>query len=63
MERDSILKALHQHEGVQTKAAESLGISERVLRYKMRKYQIRSNPPSPPLTKGGDGKDSGTSGE
>jgi two-component system NtrC family response regulator len=63
MERDSILKALHQHEGVQTKAAESLGISERVLRYKMRKYQIRSTPPSPPLAKGWDGKDSGTSGE
>ncbi|MFB3887082.1 MAG: sigma-54-dependent transcriptional regulator [Thermodesulfobacteriota bacterium] len=43
VERDIIVKALHQHQGVQTKAAESLGISERVLRYKMRKYQIRSN--------------------
>jgi DNA-binding NtrC family response regulator len=41
IERDSIIKALHQHQGVQTKAAESLGISERVLRYKMKKYQIR----------------------
>jgi DNA-binding NtrC family response regulator len=41
IERDSILKALHQHHGVQTKAAESLGISERVLRYKMKKYRIR----------------------
>jgi len=41
IERDSILKALHQHQGVQTKAAESLGISERVLRYKMKKYGIR----------------------
>jgi two-component system NtrC family response regulator len=41
IERDSILKALHQHQGVQTKAAESLGISERVLRYKMKKYRIR----------------------
>jgi len=46
IERDSILEALHQHRGVQTKAAESLGISERVLRYKMKKYQIHSNPPS-----------------
>jgi len=61
IERDSILKALHQHQGVQTKAAESLGISERVLRYKMKKYRIRSNPPSPPFTKGGDGGDFGTS--
>ena len=41
IERDSILKALHQHQGIQTKAAESLGISERVLRYKMKKYRIR----------------------
>ncbi len=41
IERDLILKALHQHQGVQTKAAESLGISERVLRYKMKKYGIR----------------------
>ncbi len=41
IERDSIVKALHQYQGVQTKAAESLGISERVLRYKMKKYQIR----------------------
>jgi two-component system NtrC family response regulator len=63
IERDSILKALHQHQGVQTKAAESLGISERVLRYKMKKYRIRFNPPSPPFTKGGDGRDFGTSGD
>jgi transcriptional regulator with PAS, ATPase and Fis domain len=63
IERDSILHALHQCQGVQTKAAESLGISERVLRYKIKKYQIRSNPPSPPFAKGGDGKDSGVSGE
>jgi len=55
IEKDSILKALHQHQGVQTKAAENLGISERVLRYKMKKYRIRSNPPSSPLTKGGEG--------
>ncbi|HUL30455.1 MAG TPA: sigma-54 dependent transcriptional regulator [Thermodesulfobacteriota bacterium] len=41
IEKESILKALHQHQGVQTKAAESLGISERVLRYKMKKYGIR----------------------
>ncbi|MCX8116797.1 MAG: sigma-54 dependent transcriptional regulator [Desulfobacterota bacterium] len=41
VERDLILKALHQHQGIQTRAAESLGISERVLRYKMKKYGIR----------------------
>jgi len=40
-EKDMILKALQQHQGVQTKAAESLGISERVLRYKMKKYALR----------------------
>ncbi len=42
IEKDVILKALHQHQGVQTRAAESLGISERVLRYKIKKYGIRS---------------------
>ncbi|MGB9628847.1 MAG: sigma-54-dependent transcriptional regulator [Thermodesulfobacteriota bacterium] len=41
MERDLILQALYQHQWVQTKAAEELGISERVLRYKMKKYGIR----------------------
>jgi two-component system NtrC family response regulator len=41
IEKDLIVKALHQHQGVQTKAAESLGISERVLRYKIKKYGIR----------------------
>jgi DNA-binding NtrC family response regulator len=43
IERDLIVKALYQHQGVQTKAAESLGISERVLRYKMKKYGIRQS--------------------
>lgn len=41
LEKDLILKALRDHQGIQTKAAESLGISERVLRYKMKKYGIR----------------------
>ena len=40
MERDLIVKALDEHGGVQTKAARSLGISERVLRYKMKKYRF-----------------------
>ncbi len=43
IERDRIVKALHQHRGVQTKAAETLGLSERMLRYKMKKYGIRFN--------------------
>jgi DNA-binding NtrC family response regulator len=42
IEKDLILKALRQYQWVQTKAAESLGISERVLRYKIKKYKIRS---------------------
>jgi two-component system NtrC family response regulator len=41
IEKDLIIKALHQHQGVQTRAAESLGISERVLRYKIKKYNIK----------------------
>ncbi len=40
VERELILKALGNHGGVQTRAAEELGISERVLRYKMKKYRI-----------------------
>src|SRR4030043_1352031 len=42
IEKDLIIKALHQHQRIQTRAAESLGISERVLRYKIKKYGIRS---------------------
>jgi len=40
MERDLIVKALEECGGVQTKAGRSLGISERVLRYKMKKYRL-----------------------
>ncbi len=40
IERQLILKALERSGGVQTKAAEELGISERVLRYKMKKYSL-----------------------
>ncbi len=41
LERDEIIKALERHDYVQTRAAEALGISERVLRYKMKKHGIR----------------------
>jgi two-component system, NtrC family, response regulator AtoC len=42
LERDMIVSALDKARGVQTRAAEILGISERVLRYKMKKAKIRS---------------------
>ena len=41
IERQMMIDALDNHDWVQTRAAESLGISERVLRYKMEKAGIR----------------------
>ncbi len=41
VERETILSALEKAGGVQTAAARMLGISERVLRYKMAKHGIR----------------------
>ena len=40
LERQLILSALERSGGIQTRAAEELGINERVLRYKMKKYKI-----------------------
>jgi two-component system NtrC family response regulator len=40
VERGLILDALKESGGIQTRAAERLGISERVLRYKLKKYGI-----------------------
>jgi two-component system response regulator AtoC len=40
MEREMIVQALGKAHGVQTRAAALLGISERVLRYKMGKYRL-----------------------
>ena len=40
VERGLILEALKDSNGIQTRAAERLGISERVLRYKLKKYRI-----------------------
>ena len=50
LERRMIHAALARASGVQTRAAESLGISERVLRYKLRKYGLAgsSEPTDPP---------------
>lgn len=42
IERQTIRDALERCGGVQTQAAETLGISERVLRYKMKKYGLES---------------------
>ncbi len=41
LERSEIIRALKEHGWVQTRAAKSLGLSERVLRYKMKKYDIK----------------------
>jgi len=42
VEQEMLLTALEKNEWVQTRAADALGISERVLRYKMKKLDIRS---------------------
>lgn len=42
VERQMLLSSLEQHDWVQTRAADALGISERVLRYKMKKYGLES---------------------
>lgn len=41
LERQMILEALRRSHGVQARAAKELRISERVLRYKIRKYDLR----------------------
>ena len=38
--RQLIQSALERNGGIQTRAAEELGINERVLRYKMKKYKF-----------------------
>jgi two-component system response regulator AtoC len=42
IERQAIQSALDRSGGVQTQAAQELGIGERVLRYKMKKYGLES---------------------
>jgi two-component system response regulator AtoC len=42
VETEMLLNELEKNDWVQTKAAEALGISERVLRYKMNKANIKS---------------------
>jgi two-component system response regulator AtoC len=43
VEREMLLEALERADWVQTRAAQSLGISERVLRYKMGKHALKRN--------------------
>ena len=43
VEREMVVSALERNEWVQTRAAEALGISERVLRYKMKKHKLMSS--------------------
>jgi len=42
VEREMLLSALEKNDWVQTKAAQSLGISERVLRYKIKKFRLKT---------------------
>ena len=42
VEREMLISALEKHNGIQTQAAKSLGISERVLRYKLKKHGIKN---------------------
>jgi two-component system NtrC family response regulator len=44
IERRMIREALAKADGTQTRAAELLGISERVLRYKLKKYGLSGLP-------------------
>ncbi len=47
VEREKILEALRDAGGVQTRAAERLGISERALRYKLKKYGLSEGDSGP----------------
>jgi DNA-binding NtrC family response regulator len=46
LERRMIRSSLDRNDGVQTRAADELGISERVLRYKMQKHKIGRDEPT-----------------
>jgi DNA-binding NtrC family response regulator len=47
IEKDRIVHALERHDYIQTRAAEALGIHERVLRYKMKKYGLETQHAKP----------------
>jgi two-component system NtrC family response regulator len=48
LERRMIKEALARASGIQTRAAELLGVTERALRYKLRKYGLRGGEPERP---------------
>jgi len=48
VETQMILRALQEAGGVKARAARALGITERILDYKMRKYRIRKVFTAPP---------------
>jgi DNA-binding NtrC family response regulator len=48
LERRMIKEALARAGGIQTRAAELLGVTERALRYKLRKYGLRGEEPEQP---------------
>jgi two-component system NtrC family response regulator len=41
MEKEAIIEALEKSDGVQSRAARLLGINERNLRYKLKKYGLK----------------------
>jgi len=43
IEKEAIINALNECNGVIAKAARKLGISERIIGYKMKKYGIKRN--------------------
>ena len=47
LERRMIKDALARASGIQTRAAELLGITERALRYKLKKYGLQGEEPEP----------------
>jgi DNA-binding NtrC family response regulator len=47
LERKMIMDAMEKSQHHQTKAAEELGISERMLRYKLKKYGLKESPTGP----------------
>lgn len=51
MERQEILRALRESNGIMSRAARLLGITERMIGYKIRKYKIVKHYR---ITKGGD---------
>ena len=41
VEREMLIDALEKNDWIQTRAANMLGISERVLRYKIKKHRLK----------------------